>query len=67
MDYQSFKGLSIGVMLLISLFVNSCKTGESDIVQIPLFSLPGEEKTHIGFLNQVEYTEEYNTYTYRNL
>jgi len=63
---HSFKGLSIGAMLLISLLVCSCGTGESDIVQAPLFSLLGEEKTHIGFINQVEYTEEYNTYTYRN-
>ena len=66
MDYQSFKGLSIGVILLISLLVCSCKKGQSDFVQAPLFSLLDEEKTHIGFLNQVEYTEEYNTYTYRN-
>ena len=66
MDYQSFKGFSIGVMLLISLLVCSCNKGEPDSVQTPLFSLPGEEKTNIGFINQVEYTEEYNTYTYRN-
>jgi len=66
MDYQSFKGLSIGVMLFISLLVCSCEKGQSDFVQTPLFSLLGEEKTHIGFLNRVEYTEEYNTYTYRN-
>ena len=51
---------------MISLFVNSCKTGEPDIVQTPLFSLLSRENTHVEFLNQVKYTEEYNTYTYRN-
>ena len=66
MDYQSFKGLSIAAMLLISLFVCSCDKGESDSAEVPLFSLLDEEQTHIGFLNHVEYTEEYNTYTYRN-
>ena len=60
------KGLSIGVILLISILVCSCDKGETDSVQPTLFSLLDEEKTHIGFLNQVEYTEEYNTYTYRN-
>lgn len=63
---HSFKGLSIGAMLLISLLVCSCNKGQSDFVQPPLFSLLDEKQTHIGFLNQVEYTEEYNTYTYRN-
>ncbi len=66
MDYQIFKGLSIGAMLLISLLVCSCKKGQSDFVQTPLFSLLDEKKTGVSFLNQVEYTEEYNTYTYRN-
>ena len=36
------------------------------MTQNPLFSLLDKKKTHIGFLNQVDYTEEYNTYTYRN-
>jgi hypothetical protein len=66
MDYQSFKGWSIGAMLLMSLLLYSCKKGPSDAIQAPLFSLLGEETTRIAFLNQVEYTEEYNTYTYRN-
>jgi len=66
MDYQSFKGLSIGISLLTSLFMCSCNKGEGDAVETSSFSLLGEEKTHIGFLNHVEYTEEYNTYTYRN-
>lgn len=50
----------------MSLFVWSCSTGESDLFQAPLFSLLDEKQTRIGFLNQLEYTEEYNTYTYRN-
>jgi len=31
-----------------------------------LFSLLDDKHTSIDFVNQVEYTEEYNTYTYRN-
>ncbi|TAL74500.1 MAG: hypothetical protein EPN88_03760 [Bacteroidetes bacterium] len=32
----------------------------------PLFSLLDKKQTHIDFINHLEYTEEYNTYTYRN-
>ena len=63
---HSHKGLSIGIILLIFLLMGSCDTGQSDYVQTPLFSLLDEKQTHIDFVNQVEYTEEYNTYTYRN-
>jgi len=32
----------------------------------PLFSMLDRKHTNIDFINNVEYTEEYNTYTYRN-
>ncbi|MEN8116047.1 MAG: VCBS repeat-containing protein [Bacteroidota bacterium] len=66
MKYQYFKRLSIGVILLISFFANSCKNNRTNNSPSPLFSLLNEENTNIDFLNRVEYTEEYNTYTYRN-
>lgn len=66
MVYEIFRGRSIWATLMISLLVYSCEKRASDSVQTPFFSLLGEETTRIAFLNQVEYTEEYNTYTYRN-
>ena len=52
--------------MIIHILMFSCKTGHSDLSHSPMFSLLDKKKTHIGFLNQVDYTEEYNTYTYRN-
>ena len=66
MIYEIFRRGSIWATLMISLLVYSCEKRASDSVQTPFFSLLGEETTRIAFLNQVEYTEEYNTYTYRN-
>ena len=53
-------------VLAIIISISSCKTIHSDSDRTPLFSLLDKKQTHIGFLNQVDYTEEYNTYTYRN-
>ena len=58
--------LSILFILLISILTLSCGRGNSDSTKAPLFSLLNKKQTHIDFLNQLEYTEEYNTYTYRN-
>jgi len=44
----------------------SCSRKQKEMSSGTLFSLLNENQTHVGFLNQVEYTEEYNTYTYRN-
>ncbi|MEI6047426.1 MAG: VCBS repeat-containing protein [Bacteroidota bacterium] len=44
----------------------SCKTLQHDPTSSPLFSLLDKKQTNIGFINRLEYTEEYNTYTYRN-
>jgi len=57
---------SLGQLLLISLLMGSCQKGDPGSENTPLFSLFEEAETHISFINQVEYTEEYNTYTYRN-
>jgi enediyne biosynthesis protein E4 len=48
------------------MFVYACKSVHSDDSTPPLFSLLDKKQTHIDFINQLEYTEEYNTYTYRN-
>ena len=36
------------------------------MLEPPLFTLLDAKQTRIDFINKVEYTEEYNTYTYRN-
>jgi enediyne biosynthesis protein E4 len=54
------------VIVPILNLASSCKSGHSDLSEAPLFSLLDEKQTHIDFINNLEYTEEYNTYTYRN-
>lgn len=66
MKYLRFKYWSGVVILIISVLAFSCKYRRSDLSVSPLFTLLDKKHTHIDFLNQVEYTEEYNTYTYRN-
>lgn len=44
----------------------SCDREHNGLTNKPLFSLLDKKHTHISFQNQLEYTEEYNTYTYRN-
>lgn len=51
----------INILFLIIL-LSSCKTEQPK----PLFTLIGNRHSHINFINQVDYTEEFNTYTYRN-
>ena len=57
--------IAVPIFLIFSLLY-SCKTDQQNLVQTPRFTLLSEKETNIGFVNQVEYTEEYNTYTYRN-
>lgn len=52
----------IGLLIVIP----SCKSPDSVRTEKPLFSLLDSKQTHIDFINKVDYTEEYNTYTYRN-
>jgi hypothetical protein len=65
LKYLRFKYWSGVIILLISVLVFSCKSGRSDLSK-PLFTLLDSKHTNIDFINDVEYTEEYNTYTYRN-
>jgi hypothetical protein len=58
----------VGIVTLLLITLTSCnkkEAGTADNEQ-PLFTLQESAKTGISFINQVEYTEEYNTYTYRN-
>jgi hypothetical protein len=57
--------LLVFFVLIISLLACSCTRQRGD-AQDKLFTLLDREHTRIEFVNQVEYTEEYNTYTYRN-
>ncbi len=66
MTYFRSKSSLTVIMLLIFTFGWSCKKRQSDLFKSPLFSLLDAKHTQIDFINQVEYTEEYNTYTYRN-
>ena len=50
-------------LLAICISLASCHPGTS---QKPLFSLLDSKETGIDFVNQLEYTEQFNTYTYRN-
>jgi hypothetical protein len=61
-----FRGSFAVVVLLIFISLVSCKPGKEDYTGKPLFSLLKEKQTRIDFVNQLNYTEEFNTYTYRN-
>jgi len=66
MSYLRSRCSLIEGIVLISILVCSCKTGRPDLAKTPLFSLLDGKQTNIDFINKLEYTEEYNTYTYRN-
>ena len=59
------RGWIVGI-LEISLWMGACTTRQSGAGRKPLFTLLDQKHTRVDFLNQVEYTEQYNTYTYRN-
>jgi enediyne biosynthesis protein E4 len=58
------KGASITLISLTLLF-GSCIL-RNDHENLTLFTLLESNHTGIDFINKVEYTEEFNTYTYRN-
>jgi hypothetical protein len=66
MDYLRSKCWTVGVIILLFGLMLSCNSERSAFHKRQLFSLLDSKHTHIDFFNQVEYTEEYNTYTYRN-
>jgi enediyne biosynthesis protein E4 len=66
MCFLKFKVLPGAIVLLLSVLAVSCKTGQSNSNEKPLFTLLDKKHTHIDFINQLTYTEDFNTYTYRN-
>ncbi|HLF36202.1 MAG TPA: VCBS repeat-containing protein [Cyclobacteriaceae bacterium] len=56
------------VLFLLMIAMDSCRSPreEKNLENSDLFELIDNQKAGIDFINQVEYTEEYNTYTYRN-
>jgi len=58
--------LAGALTIILSVLAISCRTNHSDSKQKPLFTVLDKKQTHIDFENKLEYTEEFNTYTYRN-
>ena len=58
------KNWTLGILLLLA----ACNTDQSDepIVVNSLFTSLPASYTNIDFVNQLDYTEEFNVYTYRN-
>lgn len=52
-------------LIYVSLIIMVCSCS-NEHPDKPSFSLLDKNHTHIDFINKLEYTEEYNTYTYRN-
>jgi hypothetical protein len=59
---SSFKWL----IPLIAVLTCACRKGTADLTDGPLLSKMNARMTHIDFVNKVDYTEQYNTYTFRN-
>ena len=55
-----------GILLLLILALRACLPDDPDPGTTTRFSLLDAKHTGIQFRNDVEYSEEYNTYTYRN-
>lgn len=66
MCFLKYKLLFRATILLLSVLAVSCKTEQSNSIHKPLFTQLDKKQTHIDFVNQLNYTEEFNTYTYRN-
>ena len=62
----SFRSLIVYSSLVIFVFLSSCNSRHSDLTNKPLFTLLDSKQTNIDFVNKLEFTEEFNTYTYRN-
>ena len=52
--------------MLVFIILQACHSYDPDSEDEARFSLLEEKQTGIQFRNDVEYSEEYNTYTYRN-
>jgi enediyne biosynthesis protein E4 len=65
--YNSLPGKRTSIILMSLIFIfGSCNSTRNDHEIRTLFSLIESNHTGIDFINTVEYTEEFNTYTYRN-
>lgn len=65
MHYPQSKKITV-ILLLWTIFLFFSCNSEKKQVGKPLFTLMEKNHTMIDFINNLEYTEEYNTYTYRN-
>jgi hypothetical protein len=65
MNITRFRRLNMYSFIAIFTLISSCKSEHSNITK-PLFTLLDKKQTHIDFVNQLESTEQLNTYTYRN-
>ena len=59
-------GIQAVIHLLLFMLLQACHPNDPDSGTATRFSLLQAELTGINFRNDVEYSEEYNTYTYRN-
>ena len=66
MLYGKIDAVRAGFVLLILIFLQACHPEVPNAGIDTRFSLLDADHTGIHFSNDVEYTEEYNTYTYRN-
>ncbi len=66
MPYLKFNYCYASISAIIVTLVWSCNSGRRDHSEGSLFTLLDSKHTHIEFVNKVEYTEEFNTYTFRN-
>lgn len=66
MHNQGFKVFPVTILLFIFFLSWSCKNDHQKTGKDSLFTLLDSKLTNIDFINQLEYTEELNTYTYRN-
>lgn len=53
-------------LLPIVLLLYACESINNNPAERKLFTLLEKDHTNIDFVNKLEYTEEFNTYTYRN-
>ena len=61
--YECFPFIQI---ILICISLVSCNTNHSASNQKSLFELQNNKRIGVDFINQLDYTEQLNTYTYRN-
>ncbi len=66
MSYLPVRVRYVRWILLVSVLLSSCSTDVDNRSARKRFTRIPPDISHIDFVNRVEYTREYNTYTYRN-